>query len=60
MKGKIFSLVELYMIYYGYIVDRFLDCVVEEVMVLVLKVLRIFICEDVIEINCYGGIVIVN
>lgn len=48
------------MINYGYIIDLEFKEVVEEVMVFVLRVLKIFICEDIIEINCYGGILMIN
>ncbi|MCY8070262.1 tRNA uridine-5-carboxymethylaminomethyl(34) synthesis GTPase MnmE [Bacillus inaquosorum] len=59
-KGKKLSSVESHTIHYGHIVDRPSDRVVEEVMVSVLKAPRTFTREDVIEINCHGGIVTVN
>ncbi|WP_163136055.1 tRNA uridine-5-carboxymethylaminomethyl(34) synthesis GTPase MnmE [Bacillus subtilis] len=59
-KGKTLSSVESHTIQYGHIVDRPSDRVVEEVMVSVLKAPRTFTREDVIEINCHGGIVTVN
>ncbi|AXC55096.1 tRNA uridine-5-carboxymethylaminomethyl(34) synthesis GTPase MnmE [Bacillus subtilis] len=59
-KGKTLSSVESHTIHYGHIVDRTSDRVVEEVMVSVLKAPRTFTREDVIEINCHGGIVTVN
>ncbi|MCY9361718.1 tRNA uridine-5-carboxymethylaminomethyl(34) synthesis GTPase MnmE [Bacillus spizizenii] len=59
-KGKTISSVESHTIHYGHIVDRPSDRVVEEVMVSVLKAPRTFTREDVIEINCHGGIVTVN
>ncbi|MCM3159692.1 tRNA uridine-5-carboxymethylaminomethyl(34) synthesis GTPase MnmE [Bacillus subtilis] len=59
-KGKTLSSVESHTIHYGHIVDRPSDRVVEEVMVSVLKAPRTFTREDVIEINCHGGIVTVN
>ncbi|MEC1433162.1 tRNA uridine-5-carboxymethylaminomethyl(34) synthesis GTPase MnmE [Bacillus spizizenii] len=59
-KGKTLSSVESHTIHYGHIVDRPSDRVVEEVMVSVLKAPRTFTREDVIEVNCHGGIVTVN
>ncbi|MHC5545080.1 tRNA uridine-5-carboxymethylaminomethyl(34) synthesis GTPase MnmE [Bacillus subtilis] len=59
-KGKTLSSVKSHTIHYGHIVDRPSDRVVEEVMVSVLKAPRTFTREDVIEINCHGGIVTVN
>lgn len=59
-KGKTLSSVESHTIHYGHIVDRPSGRVVEEVMVSVLKAPRTFTREDVIEINCHGGIVTVN
>ncbi|MBQ9999679.1 tRNA uridine-5-carboxymethylaminomethyl(34) synthesis GTPase MnmE [Bacillus sp. PS68] len=59
-KGKTLSSVESHTIHYGHIVDRPSDRVVDEVMVSVLKAPRTFTREDVIEINCHGGIVTVN
>ncbi|BEV39393.1 tRNA uridine-5-carboxymethylaminomethyl(34) synthesis GTPase MnmE [Bacillus stercoris] len=59
-KGKTLGSVESHTIHYGHIVDRPSDRVVEEVMVSVLKAPRTFTREDVIEINCHGGIVTVN
>ncbi len=59
-KGKTISSVESHTIHYGHIVDKCTDRVVEEVMVSVLKAPRTFTREDVIEINCHGGIVTVN
>ncbi|KAF1679202.1 MULTISPECIES: tRNA uridine-5-carboxymethylaminomethyl(34) synthesis GTPase MnmE [Bacillus] len=59
-KEKTLGSVESHTIHYGHIVDRLSDRVVEEVMVSVLKAPRTFTREDVIEINCHGGIVTVN
>lgn len=50
----------MYIINYGYIIDLEINEIVEEVMVFVLCVFKIFIWEDIIEINCYGGILIIN
>jgi tRNA modification GTPase len=47
-------------IHYGHIMDPKLDEVVEEVMVSLMKGPKTFTREDVIEINCHGGLVSVN
>ncbi|WP_456272873.1 tRNA uridine-5-carboxymethylaminomethyl(34) synthesis GTPase MnmE [Bacillus sp. AK031] len=45
---------------YGHIVDPSSGAVVEEVMMSVMKGPRTFTREDIIEINCHGGLVSVN
>ena len=47
-------------IHYGHIVDPETGEVVEEVMVSIMKGPKTFTREDVVEINCHGGIVSVN
>lgn len=47
-------------IHYGTIVDPKSNELVEEVMVSVMKAPKTFTREDVVEINCHGGIVSVN
>jgi tRNA modification GTPase len=47
-------------IHYGHIVDPKTNEVAEEVMVSVMKGPKTFTKEDVIEINCHGGLVSVN
>ncbi|MBY0097568.1 tRNA uridine-5-carboxymethylaminomethyl(34) synthesis GTPase MnmE [Mesobacillus maritimus] len=47
-------------IHYGHIVDPKSNEVAEEVMVSVMKGPKTFTKEDVIEINCHGGLVSVN
>ena len=47
-------------IHYGHIVDPKTEAVVEEVMISLMKGPRTFTREDVVEINCHGGIVSVN
>lgn len=60
-KGKRSLLeVESHTIHYGYILERNTDQVVDEVMVTVLKGPRTFTREDIVEINCHGGLVSVN
>lgn len=45
---------------YGHIIDPETDEVVEEVMISVLRAPKTFTREDIIEINCHGGILIIN
>lgn len=47
-------------IHYGKIIDPDTNDVVEEVMVSVMRAPKTFTREDVVEINCHGGIVSVN
>ncbi|WP_409303552.1 tRNA uridine-5-carboxymethylaminomethyl(34) synthesis GTPase MnmE [Peribacillus sp. SCS-155] len=52
--------VESHTIHYGHLVDPNSNEIVEEVMVSVMKGPKTFTREDVIEINCHGGLVSVN
>lgn len=45
---------------YGHIIDPETDEVVEEVMISVLCAPKTFTREDIIEINCHGGILTIN
>ncbi|MEO2075779.1 MAG: tRNA uridine-5-carboxymethylaminomethyl(34) synthesis GTPase MnmE [Bacillus sp. (in: firmicutes)] len=47
-------------IHYGHLFDPKSDQVIEEVMVSVMKGPKTFTKEDVVEINCHGGMVSVN
>ena len=47
-------------IHYGHILDPKNDEVIDEVMVTVLRAPKTFTREDVVEINCHGGIVAIN
>ena len=47
-------------IHYGHIVDPKSGEVYDEVMVSVLKAPKTFTREDIVEINCHGGIVAIN
>lgn len=57
---KKLSEVPTHTIHYGHLVDPKNGRVVEEVMVSVMRGPKTFTKEDVIEINCHGGIVSVN
>lgn len=52
--------VKSHTIHYGHLIDPSTNEVVEEVMVSVMKAPRTFTREDVVEINCHGGLVSVN
>lgn len=45
---------------YGHIIDPETNEVVEEVMISVLRAPKTFTREDIIEINCHGGILTIN
>ncbi|RKJ71152.1 tRNA uridine-5-carboxymethylaminomethyl(34) synthesis GTPase MnmE, partial [Butyricicoccus sp. 1XD8-22] len=58
--GKKLSEVKTHTIHYGHLIDPKSDEVVEEVMVSLMRGPKTFTREDVVEINCHGGIVSVN
>ena len=57
-KGKDLEKVESHTINYGYIVDG--DNLIDEVLVSVMKGPKTYTVEDVVEINCHGGIAATN
>ncbi|MCP8617208.1 tRNA uridine-5-carboxymethylaminomethyl(34) synthesis GTPase MnmE [Salirhabdus salicampi] len=59
-RGKNLSTVPSHTMHYGKLVDPTTDAIVEEVMVTVMKGPKTFTREDVVEINCHGGLVSVN
>lgn len=54
-KGKDLTKVKSHTINYGHIVDQ--DEIIDEVLVSVMKEPRTYTAEDVVEINCHGGII---
>jgi tRNA modification GTPase len=58
--GKRLLDVHSHTIHYGHLVDPKTELVAEEVMVSVMKGPKTFTKEDVVEINCHGGLVSVN
>ncbi|EJC3742494.1 tRNA uridine-5-carboxymethylaminomethyl(34) synthesis GTPase MnmE [Enterococcus faecium] len=58
--NKRLSEVPSHTIHYGHIVDPKSNQLVDEVMVSVMRAPKTFTREDVVEINCHGGIVVVN
>ncbi|GAB6092999.1 tRNA uridine-5-carboxymethylaminomethyl(34) synthesis GTPase MnmE [Furfurilactobacillus curtus] len=59
-KGRDLAQVASHTINYGHIIDPDTDEEVDEVMVSVMRAPKTFTREDVIEINCHGGIVATN
>ncbi len=60
MKGSSMKEFASHTIHYGHIVDPDTEQVIEEVMVSVMRGPKTFTREDIIEINCHGGMVSVN
>ncbi|WP_312470736.1 tRNA uridine-5-carboxymethylaminomethyl(34) synthesis GTPase MnmE [Neobacillus sp.] len=58
--GKKLTKMASHTIHYGHLIDTKNGQVVEEVMVSIMKGPKTFTKEDVVEINCHGGIVSVN
>ena len=53
-KGKDLEKVESHTIHYGYIKDN--EEIIDEVLVSIMKSPKTFTTEDIVEINCHGGI----
>lgn len=60
VKGKRLHTVGSHTIHYGHLIDPKTEQVAEEVMVSVMKGPLTFTKENVVEINCHGGLVSVN
>lgn len=58
-KGKNLSTVPTHTIHYGHIVDQD-NYKVDEVMVSIFRAPKSFTTEDVVEINCHGGVFVAN
>lgn len=59
-KGKDLEAVDSHTIHYGHIVDPAKKMTIDEAMVSVLRAPKTFTREDIVEINCHGGIVVTN
>lgn len=59
-RGRDLAQVDSHTIHYGRIVDPQTEQNVEEVMVSIMRAPRTFTREDVVEINCHGGLASVN
>ena len=57
-KGKDLKKVDSHTIHYGYIIDN--NEVIDEVLISVMKAPKTFTKEDIVEINCHGGIATTN
>ena len=57
-KGKDLTKVESHTINYGHIIND--NETIDEVLVSIMKAPKTFTCEDVVEINCHGGIATTN
>jgi tRNA modification GTPase len=60
VSGKRLTEVPTHTIHYGHLIDAKTEKVIEEVMVSIMRGPKTFTKEDVVEINCHGGIVSVN
>lgn len=54
-KGKDLTKVQSHTINYGHIVDK--DEIIDEVLISIMKAPKTYTTEDVVEINCHGGII---
>ncbi len=52
--------VKTHTLHYGYIADRECGTVIDEVLVSVMKKPNSYTAEDVVEINCHGGILVLQ
>ncbi|MGP4038976.1 tRNA uridine-5-carboxymethylaminomethyl(34) synthesis GTPase MnmE [Gracilibacillus sp. D59] len=59
-EGKDLEKVESHTIHYGKMIDTQTNEMMEEVMVTVMRAPKTFTKEDVVEINCHGGLASVN
>lgn len=57
-KGKDLTKVDTHTIHHGYIVDK--EEIIDEVLVSVMKSPKTFTTEDIVEVNCHGGIATTN
>lgn len=57
-KGKDLTKVDSHTINFGYIVDN--DKVIDQVLVSIMKAPKTYTREDVVEINCHGGVAVTN
>lgn len=57
-RGKNLEKVESHTINYGHIIDN--EKIIDEVLVAIMKAPRTYTKEDVVEINCHGGIATTN
>ncbi len=58
--GKSLPEVESHTIHYGKVMEPTSEIVADEVMVSVMRAPKTFTCEDIVEINCHGGVTAVS
>ena len=56
---RILTKVQSHTVHYGYILDKE-ENVIDEVMVVVMKAPKSYTTEDTVEINCHGGVLVVQ
>lgn len=59
-KGKNLNKAESHTIHYGYIIDPETKNVLDEVLVSIFKAPKTYTVEDVVEVNCHGGVFVTN
>lgn len=57
-KGKNLTEVPSHTIHYGHIMDK--ESIIDEVLVTIMRAPKSFTMEDIVEINCHGGIATTN
>ncbi len=58
LKGPNLTKVDTHTIHYGHIIDN--DKIIDEVLITVMKAPKTFTKENIVEINCHGGIATTN
>lgn len=59
-KGKNLHEVKSHTIHYGHIIDPDENVYIDEVLVTIMRAPRTYTTEDIVEINCHGGIFVTN
>lgn len=59
-KGKDLTKVKSHTIHYGHIVDKTTNQIIDEVLVSVFLSPKSYTTEDLVEINCHGGLFVTN
>ena len=59
-KGKDLTKVKSHTIHYGHIVDKTTNQIIDEVLVSVFSSPKSYTTEDLVEINCHGGLFVTN
>lgn len=59
-KNKFLKELSSHRIYYGHIKDPEEDLIIDEVLVMLMKAPHTYTREDVVEINCHGGMIVIQ